>query len=111
MIRRLLIALVIVSAGAYGFAEVSAKRFAEQAIATKAQQVDPVAHTVEAHVSSPLLWGVLSKGLIDEVSVTADHVKLGAYTADRTTGVLHGVHLDRAKSIQERKPVITSIDR
>jgi hypothetical protein len=110
-LRRLLIALIIVGVGGYGFAEASAKRYAEKAIAEKVKQVDPAANEVEAHVSSPLLFGVLSRGTIDKITVSADHLKVGSFTADKTTGVLHGVHIDKAESLKQKKPVIESIDQ
>ena len=111
LIKWFLILVAIVGIGGYGFAEASAKRYAEKAIVEKVKQADPAANEVEAHVSSPLLWGVLSRSTIDKITVSTDHLKLGQYTADKTTGVLHGVHLDKTQSLKQKKPVIESIDQ
>ncbi|MGH2767929.1 MAG: LmeA family phospholipid-binding protein [Actinomycetota bacterium] len=110
MFRRVLLVFVVLMAVAYAAAEVGAKRWVEAKIARYAREQDPLAADVEAEVSAPLLFGVISRSAVDRVVVSARSVAVGTLVADRAQAELSGVHLRALESVRRGAPVVDSID-
>lgn len=111
MARKALIILLGALVVLYGGAEVAAKKYAEKALAENAASQDPLATKAEAHISFPLIFGILTRNTIDRIEISTKHIQIRGFVADKATAVLHGVHLDRAASLRDTEPVIESIDR
>lgn len=107
--RRLLIFLVVL-AGIYGVLEVAAKVYADTKLQRDVQTSLGTDSRVEAHVSFPLLLDLLTESQVERIQVTVNDVDVGPFDAEEVNVVLHRVELDRAKSLQERSPVIEKVD-
>lgn len=110
MLKKLLLLVLVVVLGGYAAAEVWAKGFAETKLEEAVAEKDPQAQQVEASVSVPLIFGLLTRGRVERVEVAATHVAAGSILADRASAVLHGVALDVGASVSRRKLVLRSID-
>lgn len=111
MFRRILLVFLILLGLGYGAAEALATRYAEKTLAAKAVEKDVVAREATAEVSTPLIWGLLTRNTIDRIELTTNHVQVGPLLADRAIAVLTGVHIDRAQSLREAEAVVDKIDR
>jgi hypothetical protein len=111
MMRRVAILLVIAVPALYGAGEVWATKYTESALAKKIKEEDSAAQDVKATVSTPLVWGLVTRNIVDRIEASAGHVKVGPFFSDRVSAVLHGVVVDRSASIKQRQVVVQSIDR
>ncbi|MGH9196090.1 MAG: hypothetical protein ACRD1T_10155, partial [Acidimicrobiia bacterium] len=111
MFRKLFFLLLVLLLGGYAAAEVYAKGYAEERIEEAAAEKDPLARGSDAEVSFPAIFQVATRSQIDRVVLVNRHVDVGPFLADEIGATLTGVHLDRARSVAERRPRITSIDR
>lgn len=111
MFRRVAIGLVLLLGVGYGVAETYAKGFAEKKIAEAAEKYDPAARDTAANVSTPLLWGLITRSTVDRIEISARHLDTGPFLADRVVAVLTGVRLDRTATIKQQEPVVESIER
>src|SRR5687767_9792364 len=109
MFRRILLVFVILLGIGYLGAEALGERYAEKTLAAKAVEKDAVAREATADVSTPLIWGLLTRNTIDRIELTTNHVQVGPLLADRAIAVLTGVHIDRARSLQEAEPIVSKI--
>jgi hypothetical protein len=111
MIRRVAVLLVVAVPASYGAGEVAATKYTQSALAKKIKEEDPAAQDVKAKVSTPLVWGLITRNTVDRIEASATHVKIGDFFAGRVSATLHGVVVDRPASIKQRQIVLTSIDR
>lgn len=109
--RRLLILLLVILVVLYGAADVYAKRFAQSKIEEQVMKRYPVAGEVDATVSVPLIFGLITGSKVDRVEVAINHVNAGEFFTDRVTAVFTGVHVKVGESISRRELVVDSIDR
>lgn len=111
MFRRMLLVFVLLLLLGYGAAEVFATRYAEKTLAAKAIEKDAVAREATADVSTPLIWGLLTRNTVDRIELTTNHVQVGPLLADRAIAVLTAVHIDRARSLREAEAIVDKIGR
>jgi len=110
-LKRLAVVLLVILPLLYGGAEVASAAYAEKVLAETAARHDPAASEVSADVSFPFLLDFALRSSVDRVVLEIEHVDLGRFLADRVSVALLGVHLDRARTLSRREPVVESVDR
>lgn len=108
-LKRLVILLLVLAGGAYAFAEVKAKGYAEDHIEAEVRAAAPASNS-QATVSFPFVWDLITKGEVQKVEVTLTGYNLGPFLADRVVAAFNNIHLDKAATLRERELVISSIE-
>jgi LmeA-like phospholipid-binding len=122
VLKKIVIAGLVLVLLVYGGVEIWTNNYAESAIAKKLQQDHPEAREARAQVSIPLLFSLLGNGKIRRVGVAAEHVRVarvpvvGALTgagdifASDVDVELSGVNIDKNALLQQKKLQVLSID-
>lgn len=108
---RRLIWLLAILVVIYGAGEFAAKSYAEDKIEEQVKDKYSLAREVDASVSVPLIFGLITGSAIDRVEVAVDHFDAGEFLTDRVTAVLTRVHIDAGESIRRRELVVDSVER
>lgn len=96
---------------AYVGGEFAAKRYAESSLAMKVVEEDPVARQVKVRVSAPLLFRLMTNRAVDHIFLSASHVDVGPFLADKVGARIDKIKLDVGRLLRHSEAVITSIDR
>ena len=101
----ILILLTVLYAGS----EFGAKTYVEARMEDEVRASAPNARNVGATVSLPLVYAVLAEKPINTVEVVVRGADVGPFVADRISGTLQNVTVDRAELIQNQEVRVTSI--
>lgn len=111
MLRRLLLWPLIALIALYGIGEITAKPYAESKIESNVRARYQAAKDVEAHISTPALFDLITRSSIARIEIIIRHVEAGGVVADRISAVLTDVDLKLRESIRRGRMVVEAIDR